>query len=158
MIDDISSESSFTQLPDDAAPHRSSGEHAMMCLTTQIDSDRRLVPLVRHAVAEYAKSEGEFTDEALADIELAVGEALANAVEHGAHIGGWISARCVFHSDTLQVTIRDNGPGFDFATPATPLASHDRQRGFGIDLMRRTMDRVSFRNGGRAVVLSKGHA
>lgn len=51
-----------------------------MSLKTRITSDRSLVSLVRRAVTEYAKMRGGFNADALDDIELAVGEALANAV------------------------------------------------------------------------------
>jgi len=126
-----------------------------MSLKTRITSDRSLVSLVRRAVTEYAKMRGGFNDDALDDIELAVGEALANAVEHGHRGGGWISASCDCENDAFNVTIRDNGPRFDHAKrmPATPPAFS--LRGFGLNIMRGAMDNVRFQRGGRSVTMTK---
>jgi anti-sigma regulatory factor (Ser/Thr protein kinase) len=113
------------------------------------------VPIVRRAVTEYAKACGGFDGAALSDIELAVGEALANAVEHGHSDGGWIAALCACREDALEVTISDNGPGFDHAQWVPAVHPRERPRGFGITMMRQLMDQVNFQSSGRAVTLVK---
>lgn len=120
--------------------------------------ERRNVPLARNAVAGFARICG-FSSEEIADIRIASGEALSNAVEHGHnHRSSGFSVRCSFNDDELTIEIRDNGDGFlppsAFVPEATP---EEVERGFGILLMRRLMDRVSFERNGTCVRLTTRH-
>ena len=94
------------------------------------------------------------------DIEMAVREALANAVIHGngenSHKHVYVDCRCYLDGE-VSITVRDEGQGFnseEVANPTTPenlLFTHGR----GIYLMKRLMDEVSFEDGGSVVRMRK---
>ncbi|TAM92063.1 ATP-binding protein [bacterium] len=97
-----------------------------------------------------------------ADVEFAVGEALANAVEHGRRVGRdnrKITLRIHrTHDHDLIVEVVDSGAAFDFNRQGT--RSDDEfhaPRGFGIFLMRELMDEVHYehRRAGNVVRLVK---
>jgi len=104
--------------------------------------------LIAH-IASYDYADGD-----LADIETAVGEALANAAEHGQRDGTGFEIRAYVEDDRIVIEVQDEGDGF--ARPASPLhPPHDEPRGFGIYLMRRLMDEVHFDDRGTCVRLTK---
>jgi serine/threonine-protein kinase RsbW len=118
--------------------------------------DPRNVPLARNAIASFARLCGFSLDE-VGDIRLAAGEALSNAVEHGASSrSNGFSVLCIFENDELTIEIRDNGVGF---APDDRIAApiEERNRGFGIYLMRRLMDAVQFDRNGTLVRLMRRH-
>jgi serine/threonine-protein kinase RsbW len=118
--------------------------------------DRKNVPLARNAIARFAAVCG-FSNDEVADIRLAAGEALSNAVEHGkARRSNGFSVRCTFEEDAITIEIRDNGSGFPLDySDETPI--EQRERGFGIFLMRRLMDSVRFERNGSTVRLMRHH-
>jgi len=120
--------------------------------------ERRNVPLARNAIAGFARICG-FSNDEVADIRVASGEALSNAVEHGhtRHSSGF-SVRCSFDEDRLTIEIRDNGDGFLPTATAIPVESIDVDGGFGIMLMRRLMDGVQFERNGTLVRLIRRKA
>ncbi|VBA32928.1 Sensor histidine kinase TmoS [Mycobacterium innocens] len=77
------------------------------------------------------------------DVLIAVGEALANAIEHGHRRDpqGTIVLRAIALADRLQLTITDTG---SWKPPRPPQDSH---RGRGIALMRTLMDDVTIHAG-----------
>ena len=103
------------------------------------------------------------TGEALDEIELALSEALANAIIHGNHEDPAkkvdICASCEGEK-TLLLVITDQGQGFDPAALPDPTAAENLPLtlGRGVFLMSRLMGQVEYRLGGRQVVLrrSKG--
>jgi len=111
----------------------------------------------RRAVSTFAASHG-FSGDALSDVETSVGEAVANAIEHGNRMHGEFSIACGFASGILTIEVCDGGGGFDVtAKPALNLAERRTPslRGYGLYLMRSLMNRVSFKDGGTTVVLEK---
>ena len=94
------------------------------------------------------------------DIEMALREALANAVIHGngenSYKRVYVDCRCYMDGE-VSITVRDEGQGFnseEVANPTTPenlLFTHGR----GIYLMKRLMDEVSFEHGGSAARMRK---
>ncbi|HET9028974.1 MAG TPA: ATP-binding protein [Candidatus Aquilonibacter sp.] len=119
--------------------------------------DRRNVPLARNAIASFARICG-FSHEEVADIRVAAGEALSNAVEHGrTRRSNGFSVRCIFSEEELTIEIRDNGEGFSFDGKRDETPMEQRSRGFGIFLMRRLMDHVAFEKGGTMVRLTRRH-
>jgi serine/threonine-protein kinase RsbW len=121
-------------------------------------SDIRNVALARRGIASFASACG-FSDEAIADIRLAAGEALSNAVEHGRSTRSrGFTVNCVFDGSKLTIEIRDSGRGFPAPPEQSSVEPDDRGRGFGIFLMRRLMDDVSFARNGTVVRLVRRNA
>jgi serine/threonine-protein kinase RsbW len=95
-----------------------------------------------------------------ADLEIALREALANAVVHGneEHERKQVRLRCYAVPDrALVVAIRDEGTGFDPADVPDPRDGERRllAHGRGLFLMRELLDHLAYRKGGREVVLYK---
>ena len=94
------------------------------------------------------------------EIEIALREALANAVVHGnredpdKHVE--VACRCEADG-AVEITIRDQGHGFDSRTIPDPSAPENRMstHGRGIYLMRSLMDEVRFEDRGTAVHMRK---
>ena len=99
-------------------------------------------------------------DEKRLEIELAVQEALVNAVVHGCQSDRSKEVRCRLQSDPqgrIVVIITDPGPGFNpdvVADPKRPenvFADHGR----GVYLIRQLMDEVHFEKGGNEIRMWK---
>ena len=114
--------------------------------------DLRNVPLARNAIASFARICG-FSEDDVADIRLAAGEAVSNAVEHGRSFrSSGFAVMCLFEEDEMTIEIRDNGAGFSpDAREMLPL--EERTRGFGLLLMRKLMDTVRYDRNGTCVRL-----
>ena len=95
---------------------------------------------VRNFVAEVADSCG-FDYHLIYDIKVAVGEAIANAVEHGSPLGkaNRVKVVCDCAGDTLNIKIIDQGV-FKRSIPNPENVSY---RGHGILLMLALMDKVT---------------
>jgi serine/threonine-protein kinase RsbW len=116
-------------------------------------SDIRNVAKARLAVSAFAEGCG-FSKEAVADIRLAAGEALSNAVEHACGTSRRrFVVECTFDGTELAVEIHDEGQGFPAPGDRPSVEPDCRGRGFGIFLMRRLMDEVSFARNGTVVRL-----
>jgi anti-sigma regulatory factor (Ser/Thr protein kinase) len=92
----------------------------------------------------------------VSDLEVAVGEALANCVEHGRATE--IEICCTFDATSFIVELCDNGQGFDHPKSAdleTRSLSPARKRGFGFKIMRELVDELTYSDGGRQVTLKK---
>jgi len=94
------------------------------------------------------------------DIEVALREALLNAVIHGNHEDPhkhvYLTLFCVADGE-VSIMIRDEGAGFESDSVPDPTASENRMstHGRGIYLMRALMDEVSFEQGGTVVYMRK---
>jgi serine/threonine-protein kinase RsbW len=104
--------------------------------------------LIAH-IASYGYPDGD-----LADIETAVGEALANAAEHGHRAGTGFEVRVYVERERVVIEVQDEGTGFR-SSPAVSKPASDAPRGFGIYLMRHLMDEVNFDERGSCVRLTK---
>lgn len=95
-----------------------------------------------------------------AELEIALREALANAVFHGNRQDETKRVLVRAYCDPTQgivIAVRDQGTGFDPDEVPDPR-TEDRQllsHGRGIFLMRELMDHIEHRKGGREVVLFK---
>jgi serine/threonine-protein kinase RsbW len=93
-------------------------------------------------------------------VELALREALNNAVLHGNRLDPSklvrVYCRCELGKE-LSVVIKDQGSGFDSSDIPDPFAVENllAEHGRGIRLMRSQMDEVSFGCGGREVHMRK---
>ncbi|GAC1302129.1 MAG: hypothetical protein NVSMB19_11080 [Vulcanimicrobiaceae bacterium] len=110
------------------------------------------VRFARRAIGDYARLCGFGADE-VADIGLAAGEALANAVEHGSKHLGTIDVSCAFDGCDLTIEIGDVGPGFDVDGTVERRRDPQAVRGFGISIMHAIMDRVHYSQTGTTVRL-----
>lgn len=94
------------------------------------------------------------------DIEMALIEALENAVVHGncedPHKPVYVTCRCTAEGE-VSITVQDEGQGFDTGTLPDPTPPENRLRtsGRGIYLMKTLMDEVCFEKGGAVVHMCK---
>jgi serine/threonine-protein kinase RsbW len=94
------------------------------------------------------------------DIEIALREALANAVIHDNHENpdkkAYVTCRCSMDGE-VSIMIRDEGQGFDSRAlldpvgPGNPSLTH----GWGICFMQALMDEVRFEENGKVVLMRK---
>jgi serine/threonine-protein kinase RsbW len=151
MSDDVDSALAAFRLDESAATQL--WKH-QICIPSDID---RLAS-VRDEVSALVAPLG-FPDSAVFDIKVALGEALANAVRHGAPTAsGKVCVDVTAYEDRVVLEITDNGIGFD----GTHTASDDlyAPSGRGIMFMRALMDRVEFEpadGGGTIVRMVKHH-
>jgi serine/threonine-protein kinase RsbW len=114
---------------------------------------RRAAAFARRSLIAHIAAYG-YPDGDLADIETAIGEALANAAEHGHREDSGFEVRSYVERDRIVIEVQDEGTGF-CAAAAKPTPAHDAHRGFGIYLMRHLMDEVDFDERGSCVRLTK---
>jgi serine/threonine-protein kinase RsbW len=94
------------------------------------------------------------------DIELALTEALANAVVHGAKSDPSKVVECDVACDEqhgILIVVRDPGPGFDPAKIADPCHGENiySNHGRGIYLINQLMDEVQFHKNGTEIHMLK---
>lgn len=116
-------------------------------------SEPRNAAMARRSIASFASVSG-FSEAEVADIRLAAGEALSNAVEYGrsARSSGF-TVTCSYADERLTIEVRDSGDGFALPPASETILPDERGRGFGIYLMRHLMDSVEFTRGGTLVRL-----
>ena len=92
-------------------------------------------------------------------VEIALREALANAIIHGNHGDRrkQVYVRCCCRGDEVSIDVRDEGPGFDIHKVTDPTAPENigSIHGRGIYLMKAFMDEVRFDEGGVVVHMRK---
>jgi serine/threonine-protein kinase RsbW len=124
-------------------------------LPSQIDAISPSVELVMRFVAKFRKVDGSE-----AGIEVALHEALVNAVVHGNQEDPnklvEIVCRCSIDGE-VSITVRDQGQGFDSHAIPDPTAPENQMstHGRGIYIMRASMDEVHFDEGGAVVRMQK---
>jgi len=125
--------------------------------TVELSASVENLGTVREEIIDLIEPLG-FSEAALFDIKVALGEALANAVRHGAPAdgSGVVRVEVLAYDDRIVLEIMDNGTGFD----GRHIGSDDvyAPSGRGIMFMRALMDRVEFDNselGGTMVRLVK---
>lgn len=110
---------------------------SLPCVMTSCREARKRVDQVAATVG--------FSGSARADVMLAVGEAAANAVKHGAKRGAksHFTVSCICTPDKLCVSVSDRGPGFDADRVEGPREPYVEQ-GRGLMCITAVMDDVSF--------------
>ena len=96
------------------------------------------------------------------EIELALQEALANAIRHGCQGDPTKFIQCLVTYDDagdVLIVVRDPGPGFEVAGVPNPLEGTNvlKGSGRGIFLINQLMDEVRFAEGGRELRMRKRH-
>jgi serine/threonine-protein kinase RsbW len=126
-----------------------------MTLPGDVNAISPVVGKVMAIVGEMGCAEGrEF------EIELALREALANAVEHGSGHDPSKEIECCVacdHDRGMLIVVRDPGPGFDPATIPSPILGQNlfSTGGRGIYLINQLMDEVRFEKGGTEIHMRK---
>jgi anti-sigma regulatory factor (Ser/Thr protein kinase) len=107
-------------------------------LQLRIPPNPRFGKIVRDDVIAHALRFG-IQPAALEDFLFAVGEGLANAVEHSGSTDA-IDVRCRIDAEKIVVTIVDSGRGFALSADDTLLPEGLAERGRGIPIMRSCSD------------------
>ena len=113
--------------------------------------------LARLALVGIAR-EAAMSEDALADLKLAVTEACGNAVRHAyAADGGLVRVVYEVGPDAIEITVEDDGSGVAFEKlPDDPLAEDDlAESGMGLAIIRAVMDElvVTERSGARGTLV-----
>ena len=141
------------------SPESPETEKLSLKLSVTLSADRNAIdPVVRsimnvvHEMNCAAGSENE--------IELALSEALANAVVHGAKADPTKVVECDVACDEkrgMVIVVRDPGPGFDPNKIANPCSGANiySSHGRGIYLINQLMDEVQFHKNGTEIHMIK---
>jgi serine/threonine-protein kinase RsbW len=122
---------------------------------SQVDAIKPFIGQLMGFISKFRNGDGSETD-----IDLALHEALANAVIHGNGENPdkrvYVACRCDANGEVL-ITFRDQGQGFDSRNIPDPTDFENRlcTHGRGIYLMRASMDQVYFDEGGAVVRMRK---
>lgn len=132
-----------------------------------LPADPKAVPQARHKAMEVCTEAG-LTEEDCFTLDLALGEALANAVLHGAPCKAdqeddrHVCLSLWSYGDHLVIHVCDRGPGFEPPPPPyqMPLAAWETTHGRGLPLMETLTDamivcRADAHEGGASVYLVK---
>lgn len=134
-----------------------------LCSTCQfsmtIPADPSAIPRITDGVTSVLTQKQWPEDQVMA-VELALQEAVANAIRHGCRGDITKQLQCTVNIDTageVVITVRDPGPGFNPLTVADPLAPENmlKPSGRGIFLINGLMDDVEFADGGRELTMRK---
>lgn len=128
-----------------------------LCVTLAADSNAvdpvvdAIMQMVRHMQCTVGKEDA---------IQIALSEALANAVMHGAHADARKKIECEVSCDKTRgvlIIVRDPGKGFDPSTLPSPIAGNNvyEQHGRGIYLINQLMDEVKFLKNGSEIRMVK---
>ena len=133
------------------------------CSTCQMNLTVPAVPAsiqtVSDGVTQILTGKGWKEDDII-KVDLALQEALANGIRHGAKNDPSKFIQCVVSTDPsgeLVVVVRDPGAGFDPSKVANPLDADNilKSSGRGVFLINQLMDDVAFADGGREVQMRK---
>ena len=95
----------------------------------------------------------------VSDVEIALREALANAIIHGNHGDPrkHVHFTCRCEPDEVSIVVKDEGKGFDVNRVPDPTATENigSVHGRGIHVMKALMDEVRFEDGGAVVHMRK---
>jgi anti-sigma regulatory factor (Ser/Thr protein kinase) len=128
-------------------------------LNVVIPASPAAIPKVSEGVTHILQEKG-WSDTDIMKVELALDEALANAIRHGCKGDASKQVQCVVTfggADGLTIVVRDPGPGFDPGAVPNPLEGDNvlKGSGRGVFLINQLMDEVEFADGGREVQMRK---
>ena len=130
--------------------------------TMTIPADPAAIPKVTDGVTHVLQEQG-WPERDIMEVELALQEAVANAIRHGCRGDSTKSLECAVATDDegeIVITVRDPGQGFDHAAVPNPLDPDNllKPSGRGIFLISGLMDDVQFADGGRQLRMRKKKA
>lgn len=143
-----------------AAPHPSPAprRHSTPTLNFTIPSDFDSGHDVQRQILAAVESAG-YDEQSLFGIRLAVEEALINAIRHGNKFDPTkkVTVRASVNSSRVDITIEDQGPGFQRDGVPDPRLAQNINRccGRGLLLIEAYMDRVEYSRGGRRIRMIK---
>lgn len=142
-----------------AQPCGSETSHFDLKLSVTLSADRDAVDPVVRSVMKVVR-ETECASGREDDIELALTEALANAVVHGARSDPSKIVECDVACDKnrgMLIVVRDPGPGFDPSKIPDPCNGENiySHHGRGIFLINQLMDEVRFHKNGTEIHMIK---
>lgn len=135
------------------------GRNLLLRLSLEIPGDPKAISPVVQGVLQIA-SQMKCAEGKGFEIELALREALANAIRHGCGNDPSRTVECSVMCDEsrgMLIVVRDPGPGFDPQTVASPLQGQNvfESHGRGIYLINQLMDEVRFEKGGTEIHMKK---
>jgi anti-sigma regulatory factor (Ser/Thr protein kinase) len=124
-----------------------------------IPADPNAIAVVSDGVAQML-AQKDWPESDIIRVELALQEALANAIRHGCCNDPSKQLQCMVTMDDaneIVIVVRDPGRGFDPAAVPNPLADENllKPSGRGIFLINELMDEVAFADGGRELQMRK---
>ena len=127
--------------------------------TMTIPADPSAIPALTDGVTQVLQAK-HWAEEDVMAVELAMQEAVANAIRHGCAGDASKQLQCSVTCDEsgeVVITVRDPGAGFDHTAVADPLTPENmlKPSGRGIFLINGLMDEVRFSDGGRALEMRK---
>jgi serine/threonine-protein kinase RsbW len=127
--------------------------------TLTIPADPAAISIVTDGVGELLAEKAWPKDDVFA-VQLALQEAVANAIRHGCRGDASKHVRCSVSCDdsgAVVIVVQDPGPGFDPAAVSDPLDTANilKPSGRGILLITQLMDDVQFADDGREVRMRK---
>lgn len=128
-------------------------------LDVTIPARESAIPKVVQGIMRLVREKGVAAGHEV-EVEIALHEALANAIKHGCEGDPEKSVQCCVACDAsgeLVILVRDPGPGFDVHEVPSPLAGSGlmKESGRGIFLINELMDEVRYEEGGRALRMRK---
>jgi serine/threonine-protein kinase RsbW len=129
-----------------------------------IPAKAEFVSLGRLALSGLLRSRGGYSEDAVADLKLALTEACSNSVRHAYdHDEGQVHLEFTVNRDSVTVLIRDEGDGFgeddDDCPECRNLSDFQlAEGGMGISIIRAVVDDFDLRKpdgGGTVLVLTK---
>jgi serine/threonine-protein kinase RsbW len=129
-------------------------EENVSTLELHLRSTPDLLRRLREVVSVLAQ-ETELAPELEHQIKTAVTEAAANAILHGSPEGARNRVHVSFHlhEETLIVDVADQGPGFEPERVPPPAPQDLVEHGYGLHMIRQSMDRVEFFRDGRGMLV-----
>jgi anti-sigma regulatory factor (Ser/Thr protein kinase) len=134
------------------------------CSTCQIDmvipAEPSAIARVTEGVTRVLEEKRGFGPDDVFHVELALQEALANAIRHGCGNDPSKQVQCCVAVDTggeLLIVVRDPGPGFDPGAVPNPMEPENllKSSGRGVYLINQLMDEVRYADRGREVRMRK---
>jgi anti-sigma regulatory factor (Ser/Thr protein kinase) len=127
-----------------------------------IDADPAAIPKISAGVTQMLAHKG-WAENDIIRVELALEEALANAIRHGCCGDPTKQLQCCVAIDErgeVTIVVRDPGKGFDPSAVADPTTPDNilKPSGRGIFLINELMDDVKFAEGGRELRMTKRKA
>lgn len=124
-------------------------------LAADIKAVMPVVEGIMHTVQEMKCAAGKEHE-----IELALSEALANAIVHGCKCDASKVVQCCVACDQergMVIVVRDPGEGFDPASIPSPIVGQNvfSEHGRGIFLINQLMDEVHYERGGTEIHMRK---